>query len=108
MEELTSYNRPLTRDARKDLKEYGIEAEHSVNQHGRWTVVEVKELPPKELLDKHELRHKVNPEYVFETDMGDQVLIYESEVIVDGVETTMPPEEAVEHARKEGWEQVSA
>lgn len=103
---LISYNRPLTRSARRDLADYGIISEDAVNDFGHWTEVEVEEEPPADLLARHELRVDRDPDVIYRTDTGSEVLIYTDSVIVDGTENTISPEEAKEHAEANGWEKV--
>lgn len=100
---LVSYNRPLTRGAKAALEEYSIVEEEAVNEHGKWTVVETESKPPKELLDKHELRLEREPKAEYKANNGDTVRIYEDQVIVEGVEATIEPEQAIEHAENNGW-----
>lgn len=105
---VVSYNRPLTRAARKALDAFGIVSEDAVNDFGRWTVVELNERPSDDVLDQHELRVEREPESVFKTDNGERVEIFEDGVEVDGLEQTMAPSEAVEHAEENGWERLDA
>lgn len=104
MTELVSYNRPLTRSARRALKPYGIESVEDPNEFNRWTVVTVSEEPPEEILERHELRVERDPERVYATHNGERVEVYQDSVTVDGREVSMDPEGAIEHAESEGWE----
>lgn len=103
---LVSYNRPLTRGAKKALEDYGIVSKEATNEHGKWTVVETTEKPPKEFREKHELRLEREPKAKFNADNGDTVLIYEDQVIVEGVEASLEPTEAIAHAENNGWERL--
>lgn len=105
---VVSYNRPLTRGARRALDEFGIVSEDSVNEYNRWTVVQLETEPPSEVLEKHELRIEREPDTVYETDMGERVEIYTDpgEVTVGGADQTISPEDAKEHAEREGWERI--
>lgn len=107
---VVSYNRPLTRGATRALDDYGIISEDSVNEHGRWTVVELETEPPEGVLDKHELRVEREPDAVYATDSGERVEIYTDagEVTVNGMEQTISPTDAREHAEAEGWERVGS
>lgn len=109
---LISYNRPLTRSARRALEEYGIVAERPVKEHGHWTEVDVEEAPPEEVLEQHELKFEdptggADPEAVYETPRDERVEIYADAVYVDGDESTIGPDEARDHAEQQGWEVVS-
>jgi hypothetical protein len=105
---VVSYNRPLTRSARRDLKEYGIRSEDAVNDYGRWTVVELDREPPEDVLDRHELRLEREPDAVYATDSGERVEIFTEagEVTVNGMEQSISPEDAREHADREGWGRI--
>ena len=104
---VVSYNRPLTRNAAKDLKPYGIVKETKVNDYGRWTVVEVENKPDDKVLEKHELRAEIEPECVYETDHGETVEIFEDSVEVDGMVQGLTPDEAINHAESNEWEKVN-
>jgi hypothetical protein len=108
---LISYNRPLTRDARRDLQDYGIVDERSVGNWNHWTEVDVEECPPEELLEKHELRLEdptggADPEKVYETHQDERVEIYPDAVFLDGEEQSIDSDEAAELAERNGWEAV--
>lgn len=105
---VVSYNRPLTRGAKADLKEYGIITEDAVQEPGRWTVVELETEPAADVLDRHELRVEREPDAVFLTHSGERVEIYDSAgtVTVDGYEQEISPEDAREHAEKVEWDAV--
>lgn len=105
---LYSYNRPLTRAARRALEPYEIVDERSINEYGRWTEVDVKEEPPAEVLEDHELAVDREPVDVFEADGGEVVAIFDDVVEIDGRETTMKPDEARRHAESEGWQRHEA
>lgn len=105
---VVSYNRPLTHGAAKALREYGILEERSVNDYGRWTVVELEREPPEEVLRQHELRVEREPDAVFLTDTGERVEIYRDAdlVTVAGEEQIIGPEGAVQHAETNDWEKI--
>lgn len=105
---LVSYNRPLTRAARRALSEYGIIDSHDPNEHGRWTVVEVKTEPPVEVLDQHELRieRDDDPDVVYETPHDEHVEIYADRVVSDGREIPIDPDEAKSRAESYDWTRV--
>lgn len=107
---VVSYNRPLTRGAHRELQEYGMVSEGSVNDYGRWSVVELEREPPADLLDRHELRIEREPDARFRTDHGEIVEVFDDAgmVVVDGVEQTISPDTAIEHAESQGWERVEA
>ena len=106
-----SYNRPLTRTARRALTDYGIVEERSINEYGHWTEVDVDERPPDELLDKHELK-LADPtagkelEVVYETPSGDRIEVYDDVVYRDGRECAAGPEKVKTVAEERGWEVV--
>lgn len=102
---VVSYNRPLTRSARKDLKKFGIVEIESINEFGHWTEIELEERPPDDILDRHELKLDREPDRIFETENGEVVEIYDDQVLVDGYEQNIPPDEAIEYAESNGWEQ---
>lgn len=103
---VVSYNRPLTRGARKALKPSGIISEDAVNDFGRWTVVELETEPPEDVLDRHELRVEREPDAVFATDSGERVEVYPDVVEVNGMEQTISPEDAMDHADAHGWDRL--
>lgn len=102
---VVSYNRPLTRGARRALDEYGVISERSVNEHGHWTEVDLETEPPEDLLDRHELRVEREPDAVYATDSGERVEIFDGAdlVTVNGMEQSISPEDAREHAEANGW-----
>lgn len=107
---IRSPNRPLTRNAKKALKPYGIVEElDSTDNMGRNNGVRVEELPPESVLSEHELVVEQDPVVVFETPTGSTAHVYvdPDSVIADGTETTMSPEDAVEHALENEWDVVS-
>jgi len=103
---LVSYNRPLTHAARKALQEYGVESVTNPDELGRWSVIDVAETPPDEVLERHELQVDRDPEAVFKTSTGSKVVVYSDEVAVDGMEQTISPDDAIAHAESEGWKRV--
>lgn len=105
---VVSYNRPLTREARRDLAEFGIVQETPVNELGRWTVVDLEEEPDPEILARHELRIERDPEIVYIGEGGERVEIYTDSVFVDGQSVAITPQAAREHAEAEGWEVAGA
>ena len=107
---VVSYNRPLTRSARRALDEYGIIREEQTNEHGHWTEVDLETEPPEDVLDRHELRVEREPDAVFRTDHGERVEIFDGAdlVTVDGMEQGISPEDAREHAEQNGWDLISA
>lgn len=104
---LVSYNRPLTRSARKALEPYNIQSVEPVEELNRWTLVTVEELPPEELREQHELRLDREPVAEYETPNGEAVAIYRdpNKVAVDGVEATLSPDEAISRAESYGWDE---
>lgn len=103
---VVSYNRPLTRGASRALDEFGIISEDAVNRHGRWTVVELETEPTEDVLDRHELRVERDPDAVYATDSGERVEIFADGVEVNGLEQSISPEDAHEHADRAGWERL--
>lgn len=107
---IRSPNRPLTRNAKHALKSYGIVEElDSTDSMGRNNGVRVEELPPDDVLSKHELVVEQDPVVVFETPSGSSVRVFvdPDRVIADGTETTQTPEDAVEHALDNDWDVVA-
>lgn len=103
---VVSYNRPLTSAAESALKPYGILKKEAPNEYGRWTVITTKEKPGDLVLEEHELRVEQDPIKVYKRDNGKKVEIYQDKVVVDGVEATLSPDEATEHAENAGWERI--
>lgn len=104
---LVSYNRPLTRSARRALEEYGIEATEHPDEANRWSVVDVDERPPDDVLEQHELRiERGEPNRRYESDHGEAVEIYDDIVLVDGRENPIDPSEAIDRAEELDWERV--
>jgi len=107
-----SSNRPLTREARRALKDYSIVDERHPDELNRRSEVDVDERPPDDLLDKHELYLEdptggQDPAAVFESPGGEHVEIYEDAVFTDGAETTtITPDEAQNIAETNGWERI--
>lgn len=101
---VVSGNRPLTRAARRDLKEFDIRSVDHPKELGRMSVVEVESRPERSVLDRHELHIEEEPVAIIEATGGDEVKIFPDRVISNGAEATLGPEEAVEEAQKRGWD----
>lgn len=107
-----SYNRPLTRQARRALTDCEILEERHPQEPNRWSEVDVDERPPDELLRKHELRLEdptagKEPTAVYKTPDGKRVEVFDDAVFTNGSESTASPEEARNVAEQSGWEKVS-
>lgn len=102
--------RPMTRGARKALKEYDVLREISGNDRmNRGNGVVVAELPPEDLLEKHELEIDRDPDVVFQVPSpSSTVEIYTDpdKVLDGGVDTSMDPVDAAEHALEHDWDVV--
>lgn len=103
--------RPLTRNARDALEDFNILRDvDAEDDMGRGDGVVVAELPPKDLLEKHELEIDREPDVIFEPSKIDTVVeVYtDPDAVYDGAtETTMDPIDAVEHALDNDWDIVS-
>lgn len=101
-----SPNRPLTRGARDALKEFEILDESSPREAGRQTEVELKNRPPRHILDEHELVIDELPVTAFDT--GHHLIrIYPDRVLTDGIEANLAPDEALTQAREnDDWEEL--
>lgn len=99
--EIRSPNRPLTREAKKDLKNFTeINAELSPPEgyNHRMDGVIVADLPPKDLLEKHELSVVSDPDIVYKSNKEERIFIYTdlNTVIMDGIERDDDPERIIE------------
>ena len=101
--EIRSPNRPLPRSAKEKLNNISeIKAELSPpdGYNHRMDGVIVADMPPKELLDEFELSIVCDPDIIYESDRGEEVLIYTdlNTVIMDGMEKDDDPRRIIEMA----------
>lgn len=103
--------RPLTRNARDALEEFNILRDvDAEDDMGRGNGVVVANLPPEDVLEKHELEIDRDPDVVFlPSKIDTTVEVYtDPEAVYDGAtETSMDPIDAVEHALDNDWDIVS-